>query len=113
MKLTQGTGRGTCRWNKNIPFFNRVFDTLNILWDVVLLILSGGLTYSDILFIAMGVHSVFYIISTLTFDIASFIQSFNERHRKATLSKAEQNDLDAVLNRYGMLLINIIIVIFI
>jgi hypothetical protein len=63
---------------------------------------------SDILFLAMALYSIYYFITTITYEVSCLVQSFNERQRKATLSKAEQGDLDALIARNGVVLAAII-----
>jgi hypothetical protein len=63
----------------------------------------------DIFFLVMSFSVVYYTVNTLFFELSSLVSSFNERQKKGLLSKAESDELDAMLARYGVIITALII----
>ena len=73
------------------------------------LLLTHSAFINDLFFLSMALSSVYYFIVTFVFEITCLVQSFNERHRKSTLVKGEQSDLDVMITKYGFLFTSIIV----
>lgn len=59
--------------------------------------------FYNVLFLLMGLSSVYYIVITFVFEVTSFFYSFNERQKRVVNSDTNSNDLDSFISYSNLL----------
>lgn len=101
VKLTQGTGMGTCRWNNFLLRFflsrpNLAVFYLTLLWGIIQSYEGLIVSFSVLFF---GIFSFYYLFNTVIFEFLCFVQAFNERHIKASAETSIYSTLEVFSSR--------------
>lgn len=60
-------------------------------------LLSHADVFANMLFLFMGLSSIYYIVVIFVFEVTAFFYSFNERQKRLVNSDNNSNDLDSFI----------------
>lgn len=53
--------------------------------------------FSNMIFLIMGLSTIYYVVVTFVFEVTAFFYSFNERQKRIVNSDSNSNDLDSFI----------------
>lgn len=115
VKLTQGTGMGTCRWNINLFLFLFLFRPIRWSFDLQVFFNFLILHENLIEFVVLSSFTcsiIYYVVNNLIFDFIGAFQFFNDRNIKVGDTTNEKQQLPGYQTRLRKFMFIIIFVLF-